>query len=438
MPGLSAATSHRSPLRRELHDPILDVMDFLNEVSFRYPDAISFAAGRPPEDLFDVAPVAHALDEFVAHAAGTGDLDEAWNELGRYNRTNGIVNAAVARHLLLDEEIHVEPDAIMVTVGAQEAMAVTLMGLFDPATDVLLVSDPAYVGITGLARMIGIRVVPVPAGASGLEPDVVEASIAAASRHGRARALYDVPDFNNPLGTQMPLEHRRALLDICRRHDLLFIEDNAYGMFRYEGEKLPTVKALDTSSTVLYIGSFAKTIFPSLRLGYLVADQLVAESGRTLASELSRVKGYLTVNTSTLLQGMCAGTLARAGGSLEPLVRPKRERLRHNRDVLLDALGDAFAPLRSRVTWNRPAGGFFLTLTVPFEFGAAELGHCAADYGVIACPMRFFSLCGDRRQQIRLAFAHLGDEAIREGVARLSRYIHERARTTNTSAEGSC
>ena len=91
----------------------------------------------------------------------------------------------------------------------------------------------------------------------------------------RPRALYDVPDFNNPLGTRMPVEARRELLALAREQEMLIWEDNPYGMFSYDGPPLPTLKALDEHGVVIYMGSFSKTLFPGLRLGYLVADQQV-------------------------------------------------------------------------------------------------------------------------------------------------------------------
>jgi (S)-3,5-dihydroxyphenylglycine transaminase len=412
-------------------DETLDGMNLLNEIVDRYPQAISFAPGRPPDSLLDVRRHIATLPRFIAALArrsGTTAVRE-WRRLGQYSRTNGVIQEAIALHLRLDEGIDVSPEAIITTVGAQEAMAILLTGLFDPQTDILLASDPTYVGITGLARILDIHVVSVPADDAGLDPDAVERTLRSIRGKGRVRALYDIPDFNNPLGSSLSMDRRVGLLDVCRRHGLLLIEDNPYGMFCYDGNRLPTLKAMDRDGTVIYIGSFAKTLFPSLRVGYLVADQRVGNCESPLARALSRVKSLITVNTSALCQAIVANAIESGRGSLDGIVAPKRDLIRRNRDTLVATLDKSFADLRGAVHWTVPHGGFFLAADLPFDFGAAELRACAQTYGVIACPMRLFTLAGGSRlRQIRLSFSYLTPPEIETGVARLSRYVRDRLR----------
>lgn len=411
-------------------DPWLDVMNFLNEVVLDFPDAISFAPGRPAEELFEVRESLGAIERWVEHAVETGSWPSAeavYRSFGQYGRTNGIICDLIARQLELDEKIRVPASAVMVTTGCQEAMAVLLAGLFDAREDVLLASDPTYIGITGLAAILGIEVIGVPAGPDGLELAAVEEALVEAERRGkRARALYDVPDFNNPLGTSLPVERRRELLELAREREILIFEDNPYGMFAYDGEPPPTLKSLDEAGVVIYLGSFAKTLFPGLRLGFLVADQRVAGGGALLAEELSKVKSLTTVNTSPLLQAAAGGLLLENGGSLAAIVRPKVDFYRRNRDAMLEALEGEFGDLGGEVRWNRPAGGFFLTVEVPFDFDEACLRTCAGEYGVIVCPMSYFTLGGGRDRQIRLSFSYVTPEEIHEGVAHLARFVRGR------------
>lgn len=412
-------------------DPLLEVMNFLNEVVLRYPHAVSFAPGRPAERHFDVERSLAETPAFVAHrAAATGWPPLAvWNDLGQYNKTNGIINDLVARQLELDEGIRVRPESIMITQGCQEAMTVLLLGLFDPARDVLLVSDPTYIGITGLADILGIEMVPVPTGDEGLAVDAVAAAIAGVRRAGkRPRALYDIPDFNNPLGTQMPLAARHALLGVLHTEGVLLFEDNPYGMFSYDGDPLPTLKALDRHGVVVYLGSFSKTLYPGLRAGYLIADQeVVGPSGErtSLAAELSKVKSLTTVTTAPVLQAVVGAQLIENGGSLRDFVRGKLPFYKANRDRMLACLERDLGEIEG-VRWNRPAGGFFLTVHLPFAFDDACLQDCARDYGVVVCPMSFFALSPGRESQVRISFSYVDEAQIEEGIGRFARFVHDR------------
>ncbi len=145
-------------LGEAFEDPLLDVMNFLNEVVQRYPRAISFAPGRPAEELFDVEGSLAAIPRFVAwrgERRGT-DARAVYRELGQYGATNGIFKDLIAAQLAADEGLRAEPESIVITCGCQEAMALLLLTLFTPGRDVLLASDPTYIGITGLARILGI------------------------------------------------------------------------------------------------------------------------------------------------------------------------------------------------------------------------------------------------------------------------------------------
>jgi (S)-3,5-dihydroxyphenylglycine transaminase len=402
-------------------------MNLLNEVVLDYPDAISFAPGRPHDSQLDVAGVPTAIDRFVSHQADLQGVPPttALRELGQYQRTNGTITELIARQLRVDEGIDITPDDIMVTNGAQEAMLVVLMGGFDPATDVLLCSDPTYIGITAPAAILGIEVVGVPSGPDGVEPAAVMAALRAVRERGRVpRALYDIPDFNNPLGTTMPLSARIELIELAHDAGLLLLEDNPYGMFAYDGTRPPTLKSLDATRTVVYIGSYAKTVLPGLRVGFLVADQPCAPHGRSLAAELSRVKSVTTVNTSPIAQAALGGILLEHDCSLLQYVQPKVDFYRRNRDHLLARIERELGA--TAVTWNRPAGGFFVTLTLPFEFDDDCFRTCSADFGVVVCPMSLFSLSSPRTNQVRLSFSYVDRAEIDSGIERLARFIRKR------------
>lgn len=405
-------------------DPSLEVMNFLNEVVERHPEAISFAPGRPAESLFDVEQVLSAFETYVRERAGTGRTRaRALAEVGQYGPTAGIITDLIAAHLARDEGIQAAPGDVLVTTGAQEAMAVLVLALFEPGRDVLLVSDPTYIGITGLAAIQGVRCVPVPAGPRGITAGAVAEAVAEVRRSGmRPRALYDIPDFNNPLGTTMPRSERLALLELAEREGLLLLEDNPYGALAYDGEREPTLKSLDRTGAVVYIGSFAKTILPGLRVGFLVAGQWTP-SGEPVMRALSQVKSLTTVNTAAVAQAMVGGILLEHGCSLRPLVERRVAFYRRNRDHMLRCLAERLGG--GEVTWRRPGGGFFVPVSFPFRFDGAALTRCVERHRVIVCPMSFFALGGGCERMARLSFSYVTGAQIERGIERFARFVAE-------------
>jgi (S)-3,5-dihydroxyphenylglycine transaminase len=421
----------------KLNAACLDVMNFLNEVTLWYPSAISFAPGRPAEQFFDVRHGLDKLSSYVAYVAKNSGQSPAtaFNQLGQYQKTNGIINDLVCRFLERDEGIHTTAGAIMITDGCQEAMTILLAGLFNPAKDVLLVIDPTYTGITGIASVLGTALFSVPSEKDDIDLDALAASIHQIQAQGKnPRALYVTPDFNNPLGTSMTLEDRKRLLDLARASGILIIEDNAYGMFAYDSEHMPTLKALDTDGVVVYLGTFSKLLFPALRVGFLVADQRVLHDDSAeiccLAEELSKVKSFTTVSTSALLQAIVGGILLEAECSLHETIQDKIAFYRTNRDLMLKYLEQHFGRdplLAEKVSWNHPHGGFFLTVNLPFAFTKDAMRTCAENYGVICCPMSFFSLLGRCEKQVRLSFSYVSPHEIERGVLQFWKFVHNYA-----------
>jgi (S)-3,5-dihydroxyphenylglycine transaminase len=223
----------------------------------------------------------------------------------------------------------------------------------------------------------------------------------------------------------MPLSARIQLVELARDAGLLLLEDNPYGMFAYEGARQPSLKSLDATRTVIYIGSYAKTVLPGLRVGFMVADQPGGPRGRSLAAELSRVKSVTTVNTSPIAQAALGGILLEHDCSLTRYIQPRVAFYRGNRDHLLACLERELGA--TAVTWNRPGGGFFVTLTLPFAFDEECCRTCAAEFGVLVCPMSLFCLGSPRASQVRLSFSYVDQAEIEAGIERLARFVRQRS-----------
>jgi (S)-3,5-dihydroxyphenylglycine transaminase len=350
--------------------------------------------------------------------------------LFQYGRTNGEIHGLIARTLANDENLHVAPESVVVTVGAQEGMLLALRALFAGPDDVLLATAPCYIGITGAARLLDIPVVGVPEGDDGLDPDrgvTVAAQVRSSGR--RPRALYVVPDFANPSGASMSVPNRRRLLDVARDADLLVIEDNPYGFFARDDVFRPTMKSLDAERRVIYLGSFAKTCFPGARLGYAIADQHVVDADGNqslLADQFAKIKSMITVNTPSLSQAVIGGILAANDCQLRSANRDTIMFYRANLQRLLGELARHFpTELRASlgVDWNTPGGGFFVVVTVPFVADEAALTRSAREYGVLWTPMDAFYFDGGGRHQLRLSCSYVEPALLDDGIRRLARFI---------------
>ncbi|MGC4857424.1 aminotransferase class I/II-fold pyridoxal phosphate-dependent enzyme, partial [Micromonospora sp. DT4] len=283
-----------------------------------------------------------------------------------------------------------------------------------------------YVGLTGAARLVDLPVWPVAGGPSGVDLADLRAQARRAREAGlRPRACYVMPDFANPSGVSIDVADRQALLALAAEEDLL-LEDNPYGLFAVaDGPRPPTLKALDTDRRVVYLGSFAKTVLPGARVGYVVADQRVAgpDGGvGPLADQLAMIKSMVTVNTSPLAQAVIGGRLLEHGCSLVPANTRERAAYARNLRHLVAGLARRFAG-RPDVGWTVPAGGFFVVVTVPFAVDDELLDISARDYGVLWTPMAHFyddtaAVCA-----LRLSVSAVTPEQIDVGLDRLAALI---------------
>ncbi|MGC5568005.1 aminotransferase class I/II-fold pyridoxal phosphate-dependent enzyme [Streptomyces sp. FR-108] len=437
-PGPAAPRPDTSALRKQdLHgsvsDPVLDTMNFLNEITHRYPDAISFAPGRPYDGFFETEQIFTYLRRYLDHlAAGGASPAEIRSALFQYGPTSGQIRELIADSLRKDENIDVPAESVVVTVGCQEAMFLAVRALMSDPDDVLLVSSPCYVGITGAARLLDVEVRAVEEGEKGFRCADLEAALLAERARGRRpRAFYVIPDHSNPSGTTMPLSTRQELLDLAERHDILILEDSPYRMVS-PGGQLPTLKSLDHARRVVHLGSYSKTLFPGARVGFVVADQTVVDGAGgsgLLADELTKIKSMVTVNTSPVSQAVTAGMLLSVDGRTSELNTRTAAYYGDAMRVTLRELERNF-PEDERaalgVRWNEPSGGFFLAVDVPFEADNTALVRSAEEFGVIWTPMSYFYPGGGGSTSLRLSVSYLSHREIEEGIERLARFVTSR------------
>jgi len=408
------------------------VMNFLNEIADEFPSAISLAAGQPTGQFFGRLNPGALRDILVCYeryAAGGQDLLKVRERLLQYGRTAGIITKLVAQQLSMDEGVAASSDRVLITSGCQEALALCLPTLCPDPRDVALMCNPTYIGATCAAQASGVAVFPLPNTVLDIV-EGIEQSIHQLHQSGRrVRVVYLIPNFDNPTGRVLDESQRRAILATCARLRIVVLEDNPYGMFRYEGQAIQPMAALDQGGCVIYLSTFSKTLAPAVRIGAATLPETLfgdRAASRALWCALVHRKSFLTVNTSQITQAIVGGLLLEQNGSLQQWIQPALAWYRNNRDAMLSQLQAVFSSMSDRIRWNHPSGGFFISVDLPFRFDAKAVLECATDYGVIVMPMSFFAFDDSQDQRVRLAFSGVDPQQIRIGITSLAQYVTRR------------
>jgi 2-aminoadipate transaminase len=368
------------------------------------PDVISFAFGMPDPALFPAA----GLAEAAQHALGDVDAYAVALQYG-HAPGNPLLLAELARKLEGEEDRAVAPGTLLATNGSSQAIALVAQALANPG-DVALVEAPTFLGTIRHLQFHGIRIEPVPLDDAGLDVEALAVRVRRLEAAGTpARFIYTIPTFNNPAGVTMPLERRRALLDVAARHGIPLIEDDAYRDLRFEGAPIPTLHALDRDGLVIRLGTFSKIVAPGVRLGFVLAEAAVIE----------RVLAFKGEGSTNGLASLVVGTFMRHGG-LAAHIEILRATYRARRDAMDAALG---REMPAGVTWTRTEGGFFLWLTLPPAADVARIAARAAAERVVALPGTECFPDGRGSHNLRLAFSLQPPERIAEGIRRLGRAI---------------
>ncbi|HEY7667472.1 MAG TPA: PLP-dependent aminotransferase family protein [Actinomycetota bacterium] len=364
------------------------------------PEVVSLAGGMPfvqaipTQDVLDV--VAEAFAEYgstpLQYAGGQGHL--------------------VLRERLVDlmaeEDLVADAEDIVVTTGAQQALDLIGKIFIDPG-DRIVVEAPAYVGALTAFGAYEPSFLQVDLDDEGMVVDQLEDALV----HGeRPKFVYTVPNFGNPAGVTMSLQRRERLVALCRESGVPIVEDNPYGMLRFEGMSLSTLRSLDPSN-VIYLGTVSKVFSPGVRVGWALAEPSVIQR-LILAKEAADLCGssFNMLVTERYLSG------DRWRANLASLV----DRYRLRRDVMLESLGEHFP---SDARWTHPDGGFYVWVTLPGWVDTQAMLAAAVERLVAYVPGTAFYPDGRGRNQMRLAFCYPTDDRIRDGIARLGSLLSD-------------
>lgn len=361
------------------------------------PGMISFAGGLPSPETFPVEEFQRACDS-VLQSDGRAAL--------QYSVSEGYLplRQKVADWLAWD----VDPASVLITSGSQQGLDLIAKVLIDTDSR-LLVETPTYLGALQAFTPMEPQVVSVQSDEYG--PCIDDLARKVGSGVDRARFMYVLPNYQNPTGRTMSEQRRAALTEIAVSLSLPIVEDNPYGDLWYDQPPPPPLTARAPENCV-YLGSFSKVLAPGLRLGYVVAPDL-------LMPKLLQAKQAADLHTPTFNQRVVAEVLK--NGFLERHVPTIRALYKHQCQVMLDALQREMQGLDVR--WNSPDGGMFLWLRLPEGINSLELLPKAVENGVAFVPGAAFYASQPDHRALRLSFVTVSTDQIRQGVAKLASTI---------------
>jgi 2-aminoadipate transaminase len=377
--------------------PILQYVD--------HPDRLDLGWGHPhpsllPTDAWAAATVA-ALDTYGWQALTYG-----------YESGPGPLREWIAAHLTATDGGG-EPDEIFVTGGASHALTLLAATLARPG-DVVLVDSPTYHLAFGILRDQGVELIAAPTDASGIDPRALDEQLRALRRQNRrVPLLYTVPTFGNPTGRSLPRDRRRELVAVARQAGLTIVEDDTYRDMVYEGTAPPSLWRVGDGHGVVRIGSFAKTVAPGLRLGWIQARP-------DLVDRLARL-GYVHsgggVNHTTALAMAAFGT----SGAYRDHLATVRGAYAARRDALVLAL----RRLPIDLDVPSPTGGWFVWLPLPRPQRPSDLLPTAERHGVSFMTGSTFHVDAADDDHIRLSFSLLTPDELEEAARRLGSALAE-------------
>jgi 2-aminoadipate transaminase len=368
------------------------------------PDVISLAGGLPAPELFPVDEFRRAF-EWILETDGTQALQYGPSE--GYRPLRALVAERLTRFGMRSS-----PEEILITNGSQQALDLIAKMLLDPG-DAVLVERPTYLGALQAFNQYQASYVTVPMDEDGMLVEEVERVLS--RRDGRrVKFIYALPNFQNPTGRSLSLARRHRLVELATAFGVPIVEDDPYGELRYEGEPLPTLKALDTSGSVIYLGTFSKILAPGLRLGWTLASSEAMEA-------LLHGKQPSDLHTG-MIQQMAAYEVAR-NGFVDTHVEKIKAFYRERRDVMLQALDEYFPPA---ARYTRPQGGLFVWAELPRHIDTRELLLDAVEARVAFVPGQGFHADHGGTNTMRLNFSNVAPDQLREGVRRLAHAINRR------------
>ncbi|MCI8525774.1 MAG: PLP-dependent aminotransferase family protein [Oscillospiraceae bacterium] len=366
------------------------------------PTVISLAGGNPASETFPARELADIAAELLREQP----------ELAlQYNTPRGYApfRAQVADRLKTRSGIGRDFDDLFIVTGGQQAIDLAAKVLCDEG-DTVLVENPSFIGALNAFRAFGAQLTGVPMEEDGVDVAAIEKALEACPN---ARLFYTIPSFHNPTGITTSLEKRKAVYDLCVRHNVVILEDDPYGELTFDGAKVPTYKSMDTEGAVIYVNSFSKILSPGLRVGYTIAH-------RDIIANMVDSKQNADVHTPILNQLMTYEYLKRY--DIDANILEMRRLYARKCQVILDAIERC---LPAAITHTTPRGGLFVWCDMGGGYDTREVAKQCAAQKVVFVPGSTFMVDMDAPcPAFRLNYSTMPDDRIVQGVELLGRALH--------------
>ena len=368
------------------------------------PAVISFAAGNPSPDSFPVDAIAEITPDIFKNEPG---------EALQYNITEGYLPLRNDLKETLLPKFHSydpERDDVLVVTGGQQGIDLACKVLCNEG-DTVLCENPSFVGALNAIKAYNTNLVGIDLESDGINLEQLEQAL---KTEKNVKLLYIIPTFQNPSGITTSLEKRKAVYELCKQYGVLILEDNPYGMLRFDGEDIPTIKSMDTEGIVIYDGSFSKVLSPGMRIGFISLP-------KEIAAKVTVAKQVNDVHTNILAQMICHRFVTKY--DFDAHVDRLRALYRQKCHFMLEMLDRYFDP---RVTFTRPQGGLFIWGTLPDEVDMMQFCRDAVAKKVAVVPGSAFLPHEETMvsRSFRMNFSMPSDEQIEKGVKILGEMTH--------------
>jgi len=378
------------------HDPIISDLLALSERQ----DVISFSIGLPAPELLPLDILGQYTAELIAEV-GAPLIMHCPTE-GHTPLRETLAQWVAARG------IRARGSDVLVVSGSQQGLDLVARIFIDPG-DVIVVEEPTYIGALQSFRVAGAKIIGIPVDEHGMRTDI----LASILERERPKLIYTLPTYQNPSGAVMSVDRRRHLLELAARWHVPILEDDPYSELRYEGEPLPSLKALDDKDLVLYLSTFSKALFPGLRIGYLVGPQVVLR-------QIALAKQGADLHANSFSQYLLDRFVRE--GQFAAHIEKTKTAYRRRRDRMAAALRvDPSIGLEFEV----PTGGFYIWCRLPDGVEQSALLANAASRGVVFLPGRACYPTEPTENFIRLNFSHASEQDIDIGVERFLESVRE-------------